>query len=277
MIALRLSSEGAEVLRVQKLLVAKGFSPGAVDGRFGSGTQAAVIAFQKSEGLLADGIAGRRTLAALGWDVELPPAHEDLSAFTVEFVVRLLPSSKLDDIERNLPLLVQALAERELASAAMLLMALSTIRVETGAFRPLSEFPSRFNTSPGGRDFDLYDNRRDLGNQGPPDGATYHGRGFVQLTGRANYASIGAALGVKLADDPELANDPLVAAKIMAQFFKAREQRLKEALLHRDLGAARRLVNGGTHGLDVFVATYRTGESLLGAQAPRLDEPLLAT
>jgi len=57
---------GAKVKELQQRLKEKGFNPGALDGTFGPGTKAALIAFQKSKGLQADGVAGAKTLAALG-------------------------------------------------------------------------------------------------------------------------------------------------------------------------------------------------------------------
>ncbi|HMA10036.1 MAG TPA: peptidoglycan-binding domain-containing protein [Ramlibacter sp.] len=63
---LRLGDKGQAVKALQAALLERGFNPGLVDGEFGGGTQAAVMAFQRSEGLLADGIAGPRTQAALG-------------------------------------------------------------------------------------------------------------------------------------------------------------------------------------------------------------------
>jgi peptidoglycan L-alanyl-D-glutamate endopeptidase CwlK len=79
--------------------------------------------------------------------------------------------------------------------------------------------------SPGGRAFDLYDNRRDSGNSGPPDGATFRGRGFIQLTGRANYKEHGAAIGPggQLVTNPDLANDAGIASRLLASFLSARE------------------------------------------------------
>ena len=62
---LREDSQGQAVVRLQKQLKKLGFNPGNIDGDFGPATKAAVIAFQKSRDLLADGIAGRRTLTAL--------------------------------------------------------------------------------------------------------------------------------------------------------------------------------------------------------------------
>jgi peptidoglycan hydrolase-like protein with peptidoglycan-binding domain len=53
------SGEGVE--RLQAALAAAGFNPGNIDGSFGSGTSAAVVAFQKSQGLVPDGIAGLPT------------------------------------------------------------------------------------------------------------------------------------------------------------------------------------------------------------------------
>ena len=59
-------SRGDAVRRLQELLHKKGFDCGAVDGIFGSKTYAAVVAFQKANGLSADGIVGPLTWGKLG-------------------------------------------------------------------------------------------------------------------------------------------------------------------------------------------------------------------
>lgn len=56
---------------------------------------------------------------------------------------------------------------------------------------------------------------RQLGNTQPGDGVRFAGRGYVQLTGRANYARAERELGVPLVAKPDLAMDCGVAAKIM--------------------------------------------------------------
>ena len=53
------------VRTVQAALKAAGFYNGAVDGKVGRQTIAAITAFQRSEGLKADGIVGRQTWARL--------------------------------------------------------------------------------------------------------------------------------------------------------------------------------------------------------------------
>lgn len=55
----------ADVARIQEALVKAGFFPGVVDGVWGRRTIAAVREFQESEGLLADGIVGPKTIARL--------------------------------------------------------------------------------------------------------------------------------------------------------------------------------------------------------------------
>ena len=59
-------SRGDAVRKLQELLNKKGFDCGAVDGIFGSKTYAAVVAFQKANGLAADGIVGPLTWGKLG-------------------------------------------------------------------------------------------------------------------------------------------------------------------------------------------------------------------
>src|SRR6266849_2190050 len=66
MATLRQGSSGPEITNLQQKLKDLGFDPNGVDGNFGPGTRDAVIAFQQSKGLQADGIAGPATLAALG-------------------------------------------------------------------------------------------------------------------------------------------------------------------------------------------------------------------
>ncbi|MEW2554914.1 N-acetylmuramoyl-L-alanine amidase, partial [Streptomyces zhihengii] len=62
---LRAGSTGAQVSAAQWLLNAQGFNAGAVDGDFGTGTAAAVRAFQTAKGLAADGTVGPKTWTAL--------------------------------------------------------------------------------------------------------------------------------------------------------------------------------------------------------------------
>ena len=62
---LRTGSRGDAVRKLQELLNAKGYTCGSVDGIFGSKTYAAVLAFQKANGLGADGIVGSLTWGKL--------------------------------------------------------------------------------------------------------------------------------------------------------------------------------------------------------------------
>lgn len=73
---LRLGSSGSEVVQLQQALKKLGAAcdPGAIDGIFGLTTELAVKAFQSSKGLVADGVAGPRTLVALGL---IPPNPGD--------------------------------------------------------------------------------------------------------------------------------------------------------------------------------------------------------
>ena len=63
---LKQGSRGDSVKTVQQKLIRWGYLKGSADGIFGAKTKAAVIAFQKKNGLTADGIIGTRTAQALG-------------------------------------------------------------------------------------------------------------------------------------------------------------------------------------------------------------------
>jgi len=86
-----------------------------------------------------------------------------------------------------------------------------------------------------------------LGNTADGDGARYRGRGFTQLTGKANYAEVGKAIGDDLVKNPELAEDPKIASKIALYFWKKRN--VGEKARKGDVRGATQIINGGQNGL----------------------------
>jgi putative chitinase len=60
---------------------------------------------------------------------------------------------------------------------------------------------------------------RGLGNTQPGDGGKYIGRGYIQLTGRANYARYGQMVGKDLLGNPELLSDPATAAEVSVKYM----------------------------------------------------------
>jgi putative chitinase len=130
MATLQKKSTGVDVKTLQEQLKAHGFDPGQIDGNFGSGTEAAVIALQKSEGLLSDGIAGPRTLAKLGLAVPEEAAFV-IPSVTVAVVSEMFPVTPVGNIKTNLPVVLSALVDSNLSDKAMVLIALATIRAET--------------------------------------------------------------------------------------------------------------------------------------------------
>jgi hypothetical protein len=217
-------------------------------------------------------LAHRRTLAAPAV-AEVSPAPRArkfgfgaapaslLDQVTPERVRHLFPDTPVTPIRTNLPFVLAGLRARDLADRDMLLMALATIRAETEGFVPIDEGRSHFNTRT--TPFDLYEPGTEIGkgigNTQRGDGARFKGRGYVQLTGRDNYTRIGPQIGADLVTKPALANDPTLAGLILAQFLKNKEKAVRQALAANDLRKARRLVNGGSHGLPQFKDAFRRG------------------
>jgi hypothetical protein len=200
-----------------------------------------------------------------GADAAAKPADDLLARVTADAVKKMFPATPLKNIQANLPFVLDGLRAVGLTDRPMLLMALATIRAETEGFRPIDEGRSKFNTSK--TPFDKYDAGtsigKRLGNTVPGDGPRFKGRGYVQLTGRFNYNAIGKRIGVDLIANPQLANTPVVAGRILAQFLLDHQPCVRTALTKGDLRAARKCVNGGSHGLDRFTDAFRKGEAAL--------------
>src|SRR4051812_234612 len=148
------------------------------------------------------------------------------------------------NVERFWPGIQAACLDNGLTDRASVIAVLATIATEVGSFEPINEFGDTAYFT------EHYEGRADLGNTKPGDGARYHGRGFIQVTGRSNYRSYGSKLGVPLEDNPDLALDPQVAANVLGRYF--RDHGIADVARSGDWEGVRRKVNGGLNGWDRF-------------------------
>jgi putative chitinase len=170
----------------------------------------------------ADGIAGRRT-------------HTALLAFVAQ-----RPMAPLEPL--GAAMAVHAPAHGITDTVGRLANFLGQAAHETGSFRYLREV---WGPTPAQK---RYEGRSDLGNNQTGDGYRYRGRGIFQLTGRANYRDIGAAIGQPLEANPELAERPDIAVLTACRFWQSRglnalaDQGLEDTITRR--------INGGTNGIE---------------------------
>lgn len=113
---------------------------------------------------------------------------------------------------------------------------------ETGGFKWLKEI---WGPTPAQK---RYEGRQDLGNNRPGDGRLYCGRGIFQLTGRANYSRIGAALALPLEVEPELACDPQISVRIACHYWMTHG--INAPADADNIELVTRLINGGQNGID---------------------------
>lgn len=90
-----------------------------------------------------------------------------------------------------------------------------------------SRFPTRAHAAPFVRNAaalaeKVYGGRKDLGNTEPGDGARFIGRGWLQITGRANYREMGNRIGVDLEAAPDRAAEPAIALAAACAYWTAR-------------------------------------------------------
>ena len=131
---------------------------------------------------------------------------------------------------------------------------------ESAGYRTTEEFAS-------GRE---YEGRQDLGNTQRGDGPRYKGRGLLQLTGRANYADYGKALGVDLVNNPTLAAQPALSLKIACEYWK--RHNINTDCDRDDAQAVTRKVNGGLNGLSDRIAfTQKAKTAVARLQAVQLS------
>jgi len=108
----------------------------------------------------------------------------------------------------------------------------------------------------------------------------YFGRGYVQLTHKANYARAGAALNVDLVANPSKAMEPTIAAAILVRgmmegWFSGRKLTDYVTLSQSEFNGARRVVNGTDKASLIagYAADYDLALRIAGYDAPAKPEP----
>src|SRR5438094_1673636 len=251
MTVLKQGSSGPDVKDLQQELKELGFDPNGVDGNFGPGTRAAVVAFQQSKGLQADGIAGPATLAALqAATAGTPTGGGAVSASTVTAAgagaaPASAPGLNLAGLAGKVPDAViaqipEAAATFSITTNLRLAHFLAQCALESTNFtavvenlnysaqRLLQVFPKYFKNvdvnayarNPQKIGSRVYANRMGNGDEVSGDGFTYRGRGYIQLTGKNNYQAFSGFIGEDCVANPDLVATtyPLASA---AFFFNA--------------------------------------------------------
>lgn len=233
---LKQGSAGPDVTNLQTKLKELGFDPHGVDGNFGSGTKAAVIAFQQSKGLTPDGKAGPATMAALqaaGGPVSVgdaagsnagnsSSAANDAAAANTSglnlagltghlpaaVIAQIPEAAKRFGITSNLRL-AHFLAQCALESVKFTATVENLNYSAQGLLKTFKKYFKGVNVDDyahnrakiGNR---VYANRMGNGNEASGEGFKFRGRGYIQLTGKDNYASFSRFIGEDCVANPDL-------------------------------------------------------------------------
>lgn len=110
----------------------------------------------------------------------------------------------------------------------------------------------------------VYANRMGNGSESSGDGWTYRGRGYIQLTGKSNYAAFNSFVEENVVEQPELVADkyPLMSA---GWFWYTNNLNVLADKRPTEQGiiAVTKKVNGGTHGLEDRIKKFKTFYEIL--------------
>lgn len=166
------------------------------------------------------------------------PGVEKMTYTTTRVLRRLAPPAHQDIIDGVSSYFNTYAAKYGVITDLRICHFLAQAAVESAWFQTLTEYASG----------NEYEGRSDLGNTQPGDGVRYKGRGIFQVTGRANYDSIGKTLGLNLINQPELLATPQYAVMSAFEFWKMRN--LNKVADTDDVNEVTRLINGGYNGIN---------------------------
>ena len=219
---LKNGSEGAEVKKLQVKLGVEAI------GKFGPKTEAAVKAWQKANGLTADGIVGPGT-----WNKMFGTTSEPSNIIQEDKIIPQPVASvgglKIDKLRGHIPDSVisqipDTAAKFNITNNLRLAHFLAQCGHESGGFKAVSEnvnysaaglkgifgkyFPGNLAESyarnPQKIASRVYGGRMGNGPEATGDGYKFRGRGFIQLTGKNNYTQFSKFIGEDCVANPDL-------------------------------------------------------------------------
>lgn len=268
---LKVGSKGDEVKKLQAALGIK------TDGIFGPGTESALKEWQKKNLLESDGIAGRKTLELFGFyseqDVDVPNSYglnlKALKGQIPDVVLSQIPDTAAKfNITTNLRL-AHFLAQCDHESGGFRSIYENLNYSADGLKRTFSKyFPGNLNESyaknPQRIASRVYGGRMGNGDESTGDGYKFRGRGYLQLTGKSNYAKFSTFIGEDVVSNPDLVATkyPLSSAAFFFDsngLWKVCDRGASEDVII----ALTKRVNGGTNGLEDRIKHFKEYYKLL--------------
>jgi putative chitinase len=275
---LKNGSKGDDVKKLQEKLGVEAI------GTFGPKTEAAVKAWQKANGLKDDGVVGDATWAKL--------FGESAPVATVVKEDVVIPSGgplNLEKLKGHIPDAViaqipETAAKFNITNNLRLAHFLSQCGHESGGFKAVSEnlnysadglkkifgkyFPGNLNESyarqPEKIAARVYASRMGNGDEASKEGFKFRGRGYIQLTGKANYTNFTKFIGEDCIANPDLVATkyPLASA---AFFFDSNKlwSICDKGADDATVTAVTKRVNGGTIGLADRIKHFKEYYNLL--------------
>jgi putative chitinase len=263
---LKLGSTGDDVVKLQQKL---GVDP---IGKFGPKTEAAVKAWQSTNGLTADGIVGPGTWAKMFAEGTVSQP----SVITEPAPAPSIGGLKLEKLKGHIPDVVIAqipdtAAKFQINTPLRLAHFLAQCGHESGGFRATQEnlnysakglmgifkkyFPTQalaeqYQRNPQKIASKVYGGRMGNGPESTGEGFKFRGRGYIQLTGKENYTAFGKSINEDMTANPDkvATHYPLLSA---AWFFNKNglHRMADEGSTDAVVTKITKRVNGGTIGL----------------------------
>ena len=275
---LKNGSEGADVKKLQEKLGVEAI------GKFGPKTEAAVKAWQKANGLTDDGIVGDAT-----WSKLFGESKPVAAVIKEDVVIPSGGSLNLEKLKGHIPDAViaqipETAAKFNITNNLRLAHFLSQCGHESGGFKAVSEnlnysadglkkifgkyFPGNLNESyarqPEKIAARVYASRMGNGDESSKEGFKFRGRGYIQLTGKANYTNFTKFIGEDCIANPDLVATkyPLASA---AFFFDSNKlwSICDKGADDATVTAVTKRVNGGTIGLPDRIKHFKEYYNLL--------------
>jgi len=225
------------MLQMMELMMQMGQVTGLMGGQGQGGSGMPGLTGGGSPGGAANAATSGGTAASGG--ASPSPATSGPITADVQKIVNAVPAGHQAAAKKHFPSILEECKKQGVNDKAQVAYILATTILESGAGAHMEEFASG----------SAYEGRRDLGNNQSGDGVRYKGRGYVQITGRNNYTNWSKRLGVDLVGNPQLAEKPEYAARILVEGMKEGTFTGKKLADYigggkQDFTNARRIVNG---------------------------------